>query len=309
MNRKQFLDDPEVAEFVTWLAGFAGRVPVELNIGRSGRVPQGVVKTVHGLDGVIDTYVWRADWTDDRGSSVKSLCWDSTARSLKRLGETLRAALASESDEAAMRACHAIFEWGGERNISVGARPFLEAKRASGQLVTYLKAARDAFRLSSGRLDQLGAIEDVNSMLTKVYALASDDGLPIYDSRVAAAMASLVELFRIKTRRAWRQVPARLLFPTMDASARRKLIGLHTGALMSKGASMYYTQADMPARWASAKLRLGWIAEDLLRQAPQLLSAQPHSRLHAFEASLFMIGYDVRCLAGNLNGTQAIDAK
>ncbi|CAB3786246.1 hypothetical protein [Paraburkholderia fynbosensis] len=135
MNRKQFLGDPEVAELVTWLAGFAGRVPVELNIGSSARVPQGVVRTVHGFDGVIDTYVWRADWTDDRGSSVKSLCWDSTARSLKRLGETLRAALASESDEAAMRACQAIFERGGERKSSVGARPFLEAKRASGQLV------------------------------------------------------------------------------------------------------------------------------------------------------------------------------
>ncbi|MFM0362163.1 hypothetical protein [Paraburkholderia sediminicola] len=309
MNRKQFLDDPEVAEFVTWLVGFAGRLRVELNIGRSRRVPQRVVKTVQGLDGVIDAYVWRAEWTDDRGASIESLCWDSTACSLKRLGETFRAALASESEEAAMRACHAIFEWAGERNIGVGARPFLEAKRASGQLITYLKAAREAFRLGSGRLDKLGAIENVNSMLTKVYALASDDGLPIYDSRVAAAMASLVELFRIKTRRTWRQVPATLLFPTMDASARRKLIGLHTDALISNGALIYYTQSDMSARWASAKLRLGWIAEDVLRQAPQLLSAQPHSRLHAFEASLFMIGYDVRCLAHNLKGTEAIDAK
>lgn len=304
MNRKQFLDDPEVAEFVTWLAAFAGRLRVELNIGRSRRVPEGVVKTVHGFDGVIDAYVWHAGWNDDNNSPVESLDWDSTARSLKRLGETFRAALASQSDEATMRACLAAFEWGGERNIAVGARPFLEAKRASGQLVTYLKATREAFRLSSGRLDQLGAIENVNSMLTKVYALASDDGLPIYDSRVAAAMASLVELFRVRTRRAWRQVPAELLFPTMDAAPRRKLVGLHAAALISKGAAIYYTQPDMAARWASAKLRLGWIAEDLLRQAPQLLSAQAHSRLHAFEASLFMIGYDVRSLACNLNGAE-----
>lgn len=304
MDRKQFLEDPEVAEFVTWLAGFAGGLPVNLDIGRSGRVPPGVVKMVHGFDGVIETYVWRAKWTDEGGALVESLCWDSTARSLQRLGARLREALASKSDETAMRACHAIFEWGGERNSSVGARRFLKAKHVSGQLVTYLKAASEAFRLSSGRLEQLGAIEKVNSMLTKVYALASDDGLPIYDSRVAAAIACLVELFRLKNRRTWQHVPAELLFPTMGASPRRRLIGLHRDALISKGATISYTQADSSVRWASAKLRLGWIAESMLRQAPQLLSAQPHSRLHAFEASLFMIGYDVRCLTPNLNEIQ-----
>lgn len=300
MNQQQFLDDIEVNAFVEWLAGFADRLLVNLNINRSARVPTAVARNVQGFDNLIDSYVWRANWEDDDGTQVDSLCWDSTAQSLARLGKKLRTALESKSAQAVMTACEAILRWGGERNASRGARPFLKAKHVNGQLVDYLVAAREAFSLKRGRLDQLHAIELVNSMLTKIYALASGDGLPIYDSRVAAAIASLVEVYRIETHRDWQQVPGKLLFPTMAEESRRKLNGLHPDALISTGAVMRYQDADMSARWASAKLRLGWIIEDVLRRAPKLLSSQPHSRHHAFEASLFMIGYDVRCLAPNL---------
>ncbi|AUT75756.1 hypothetical protein C2L64_46370 [Paraburkholderia hospita] len=300
MNQQQFLNDIEVNAFVEWLAGFADRLLVDLNINRSARVPTAVVRHVQGFDSLTDTYVWRANWEDDDGTQVDSLCWDSTAQSLARLGKKLRTALESQSADAVMTACEAIFRWGGERNSGRGARPFLNVKHANGQLVDYLVAAREAFSLKRGRLDQLHVIELVNSMLTKIYALASGDGLPIYDSRVAAAIASLVEVYRIETHRDWQQVPGKLLFPTMAAESRRMLIGLHPDALISTGTVMRYQDADMSARWASAKLRLGWIIEDVLRRAPNLLSSQPHSRHHAFEASLFMIGYDVRCLTPNL---------
>ncbi|GJH02728.1 hypothetical protein [Paraburkholderia terrae] len=300
MNQQQYLNDIEVNAFVDWLAGFADRLLVDLNINRSARVPTAVVRNVQGFDNLIDSYIWRANWEDDDGTQVDSLCWDSTAQSLARLGKRMRAALESQSAEAVMTACAATFRWGGERNAGRGARPFLKEKHANGQLVDYLVAAREAFSLKRGRLDQLHAIELVNSMLTKIYALASGDGLPIYDSRVAAAIASLVEIYRIETHRDWQQVPGKLLFPTMAAESRRMLVGLHPNALISAGAVIRYQDPNMSARWASAKLRLGWIVEDVLRRAPKLLSSQPHSRHHAFEASLFMIGYDVRCLAPNL---------
>jgi hypothetical protein len=45
---------------------------------------------------------------------------------------------------------------------------------------------------------------------------------------------------------------------------------------------------------------LGWIITEVLKRNPALLSNQEHSRNHAFEAALFMIGYDVRSLSANL---------
>lgn len=47
--------------------------------------------------------------------------------------------------------------------------------------------------------------------------------------------------------------------------------------------------------WAQAKIRLGWLLDCVLEKNAKLFANEP-SRMHAFEASLFMIGYDVRCL-------------
>lgn len=300
MNREEFLSSPEVDTFVDWLAGNASSLIVDFDIRRSARVPMRVHRTVQGLDSVIGSYMWRACWYDADGQAVESLDWDSTVHSLARLSNQLRTALQNQSDHEAMQACNAIFEWGGERNSKQGARPFLEAKHANNRLTNYLACARDAFHLRDARLDELDRVENVNSMLTKVYALASGDGLPIYDSRVAAAIACLVEIFRATQGCTWQQIPELLLFPTMYGDQRRRVTRLHADALVSDNATLYYDRPDTATRWASAKLRLGWIIEAVLNRSPQLLASQPHSRMHAFEASLFMIGYDVRCLAPNL---------
>jgi hypothetical protein len=51
-----------------------------------------------------------------------------------------------------------------------------------------------------------------------------------------------------------------------------------------------------PQRWAGAKVRLAWVMAETLRKTPSLFSGQP-DRMRAMEASLFMVGYDLNCLA------------
>lgn len=300
MNREQFLAKPDVDGFVEWLSSFSATVVADLNIGRSAYVPRAIVGTVRGFDAILDTYAWRASWTDTNGETVDSLHWDSTARSLDRLGRSLRDALTAGSADGARHACGMVFRWGGERDPNKGARPFIEQQFAAKRLVTYLDTTRAAFSLGTGGLDQLGCVEAMNSMLTKVHALASGDGLPIYDSRVAAAIASLVEIFRLQRRPGWKTIPGELLFPTMANEARRKVVALNPQAMVSTRTIMRYNSSGIALQWAGAKLRLGWIIEAVLERAPELLKHQPHSRQHAFEASLFMLGYDVGCLGGNL---------
>jgi hypothetical protein len=300
VNREQFLEDSDVSEFVEWLGAFCHNVLVKLEMRSSKRIPGGFSGTIRGLDNVIDAYTWHATWTDSDDKPVVSSGWDSTAISLGRLASNLNAALSTASERETLRACSDILVWGGERNRKVGARPFLEAKAANNQLVTYLNVTRDAFSLEKGDLTKLDAVEELNAMLTKIHALASGDGLPIYDSRVAAASAALVEIFRVDTQRKWTQVPKNLLFPTMAAEPRRRVQSLHSSALVSDGALMGYASPGTPSRWASAKIRLGWIVQAVLEKDAALLSHQVHSRQHAFEATLFILGYDVRCLAPNL---------
>ena len=60
--------------------------------------------------------------------------------------------------------------------------------------------------------------------------------------------------------------------------------------------TLLYTSQSTPQRWAGAKVRLAWVMAETLRKTPSLFSGQP-DRMRAMEASLFMVGYDLNCLA------------
>jgi hypothetical protein len=55
-------------------------------------------------------------------------------------------------------------------------------------------------------------------------------------------------------------------------------------------------EARTARSWSEAKIRLGWLMQRILADAPGLFKGSMPERMHAFEASLFMIGYDVACL-------------
>lgn len=304
MNSQNFYSNTEVSGFVEWLSVELEHLIFSLSIGKSAKVPYGVNAKVTGINEVIRKYQWKASWLDDStGDSITSCGWDTTAKSLNLLSEKLKLALLSNEAETAFKACANVFSWGGERNPKTGARKFLAEKFDQGELVDYLKGAQATFCLKSANLTNLEPIELVNSMLTKVYALQSDDGLPIYDTRVAVAIAGLVEIYRLKTNQSWLEVPNLLAFPVPPEDAksqRRRVKYLNPNALAPKPEMLSYISKKTPTQWASAKIRLGWIITEVLKKNPTLLSNQEHSRHHAFEAALFMIGYDVRSLSANL---------
>jgi len=143
-------------------------------------------------------------------------------------------------------------------------------------------------------------VQMMNSMLTKVHALAASDGLPIYDSRVAVAIASLVELYRRQNPCQWTQVPENLRFPSLDRT--RDVTACFAQALSHGSCAQRGPNTTRP--WASAKVRLGWLLNASLEKSQQLSSEElggetMRGRMHAFEAGLFMIGYDARCLVKN----------
>jgi hypothetical protein len=304
MNSQDFYNDIEVNGFVEWLSVELEQLTFDLSIGKFAKTPYGVKAKVIGINEVIKKYQWKASWLDEStGNSIASCGWDTTAKSLNLLSQKLKHALLTNDAETAFKACTYVFSWGGERNPKTGARKFLVEKLEKRELIDYLKNAQATFSLDSANLTNLEPIELVNSMLTKVYALQSDDGLPIYDTRVAVAIAGLVEIYRLMTSQSWLKVPDLLAFPVPPEDAkkqRRRIKYLNPNAVAPKPEFLSYRSKKTPTQWASAKIRLGWIITEVLRKNPALLSNQDHSRHHAFEAALFMIGYDVRSLSENL---------
>lgn len=181
------------------------------------------------------------------------------------------------------------------------AQPFLKDLHRNGRLVDYLASCQRGLQLAHADEGGLAPpVRMMNSMLTKVHALAADDGLPIYDSRVAVAIASLVELYRRERSCKWTRVPECLRFPSLDRA--REVTACFEQSLSHGSCAGRGPQTTGP--WTGAKVRLGWILEasltdnNLFSSNELGVQAVP-DRMHAFEAGLFMIGYDARCLLQN----------
>lgn len=317
MTKADFLKNKDVEGFIEWLSNrhevdlsavrpehpegkdpiSISTIPVCLNIKKSRFVPKAINIQTTGIEGVLSHYTWKSTGMV-RGD------WVETKARLTALSHALRSAVLSPSNTTTLAACRDILEWGGNRDWAVGAYPFLNRMAAAGTLCDYIADTGMAFSLATADESALAPpTELMNAMLTKVHALYATDGLPIYDSRVAAAIASLVEMWRIDAGKVDTNLPPNLTFPATMRS--RTVLRLFPHAKHS--GVMTYGAPGTVAQWSSAKVRLAWIMEGVLTKLPKLFSTccptpSLADRMHAFEASLFIIGYDVTCLDCTLGG-------
>jgi hypothetical protein len=293
MNKASFLQDSNVIAFIGWCKQELPRLQVNLDISRSRFVPEPINTVCKGLDEVLLQYIWKA-------ADMQNGSWNETVTHLAEMGSELRHAVNSGNDEGALLSCKRILRWGGNRNYQIGAYPFLSELSAQGRLCEYIQETGKALSLETANLNRLAGpglpLRLMNSMLTKVHAFYSEDGLPIYDSRVAAAVATLIELWRQDSGCAETSLPEILKFPATTST--RTVLDLFPEA--DHPGVMVYGHADTVIQWSSAKVCLGWLMEAILNDRLDLFNEITSDlRMRAFEASLFMMGYDVACLGDN----------
>lgn len=300
MNRVEFREATEA--FVNWAGKFdcdadghlapngpgaLAALPIALNIPASGRSVR-LVRTVPFVQ-LTRVYSWRA-------AGMTEGTFAETRTVIQRLTHAITVA---RNDAEALTACKCILRWGGDRRPTEGALPFLESQQ---DLLGYLHAVKASLALDTAVIPPAGtfpAVMAMNSMLTKVHAFMSADGLPIYDSRVAGAIASLVEAWRQEEGTAQAPLPNALAFPEVGGGGGRRSVRARYGEAARPPVLYYATgpradsQAVVTARkWASAKVRLGWLLSELL--------AEPSpSGIRSLEASLFMAGHN--CAGINLH--------
>jgi hypothetical protein len=267
--------------FAAWLASRSHLLEFPLRISPSRYAPGGVRADCTGLEQVLARYCWNGE------------NWQQTKQGIDRLRRDLAAAIrirdANIREQECLRACLNIVRWGGERNRKVGASLFLTGKRAAHSLVECLITAGNALavRLPVNAARRFRPVEKMNSMLAKVHAFHSEDGLPIYDSRVAFAAAALVEIYRKELSLSWDSVPEEVAFPAIDRARR-----ITSYDDVCDPGFLYRNAASCTAEWCSAMVRLGSVFRQVLTSAPKLFRAEDslQKRMHALEASFFMLG-------------------
>lgn len=283
MNNVDFISDPHIEEFVVWLTTELPKLSISLSISRSDFVPGGLNTNFTNFENTLSHYSWAGNWSHNK-------------KLLGNLAKNLHGAISSQNNLATLTACLEILRWGGVR----GAVAFLTTLAQKDLLVDYLETRSPLFSLTgTQRLSDLNPmnIDKFDAGMTKIYSLIDATGSPIYDSRVGAAMAMLYQCFlRMKGR------PQNGLLNFPSGSPRGKQIR-NPGALGAGflNAPQFYTKSVQPHTWAQFQLKLGWIIQEVLSRKIGWFKSEETmaARCRAFEACLFMIGYDLRSICGN----------
>ena len=194
---------------------------------------------------------------------------------LHRLGYILRESAATGDADRFLDAAIAVVQWGG---VYRNAERLRELGRVG--LARFYEASRQLDPTSADTED-LAKILDMNSGFSKIYSLLVD-GLPIYDSRVACALASLIRSYCEEA--SLRAVPTELLvgIPFHRAAANRNpSAGPLQFPVLRWGDKRQYAVSNLKAAWLLEPLA----KEGRFRDLP--------SRLLALQSALFMIGYTV----------------
>lgn len=279
--------------FIEWIAKTLPELPISLKIKPSSRVPGGIDQVCSGAQEVLSFYLWSSEWTDANGVVQRSKNWLETKSSLRKLRAWLMEGLGqSSSEDYFSKACHAVIAWGGgARSGTRGAKALVLAKEADGSLREYFSAAKET--LSLDNQGPISGIHEMNAMLVKIHALLSEDGLPIYDSRVAGCAGALVELY-CRANGVIGREPELPSFPSTDSQ--RQISRLISNCTVTE--AIRYSSADRAKKWASAAVGLGRLLRQVLIANQSLFGdvGSLPERMHALEAAMFMIGADLRSL-------------
>ncbi|MGV7240630.1 hypothetical protein [Caballeronia sp. M23-90] len=145
-------------------------------------------------------------------------------------------------------------------------------------------------------------VERFDAGLTKIHALFDTTGSPIYDSRVGAAFAMLYARFRAQLDAAQVRGFDALRFPS--GLARGAQIR-NPGSIGLARAPQFYTPQVSYEDWARWQVKTGWIIRAVLERTTLFVGEGAGlddfaARAHAFEAAMFMLGYDLRNLQDDI---------
>lgn len=274
MRREAYLADTEVQSFLSWARPFVtgDRALLHEWSGRSASFRCG------SLLGAYQVFEWRFR-VRLPGESSPSRGWtlDQNFAVLARLSGILRQAAERDDARAFVTAANAVFEWGG---AGVRRNRFTLATLEPDALTVVLA---DAARLAPARADlsRLGEVRYLNSGFSKIHALLIDD-YPMYDSRVACALASMVRRYCEERKRTC--VPQQLALSVPPSQGRVER-NPSSGTLRFR-----HTRWRDPRQYATSNVIAAWLLGALAAHG-EFGKLDLRHRLPALQSAMFMLGY------------------
>ena len=292
MNKNEFLNQSDIQSFVLWLIENLPNFKYKLSFKSSRFTPNGLNVDVSGFENVLQHYYWKTSWVNENGENIVSGDWETTKKSHKLLKKRIFSAIKNNNSLDTRDACLAILNWGG---VS-GAVPFLHRMEKNNQVIPYLESMKNKLNPSENiNLEGLNenTVQRFDAGMTKIHAIIDDNGSPIYDSRVGAAISLLYQMYKRENG----EHKNCLNFSSGDA---RGCQIRNPGDIGYESAPKFFTHQVTSHQWAQDQLKLSWIIRAVLEKTNWFSTeGKLNSRCHAFEAVLFMLGYDLNCFFDN----------
>ncbi len=285
MNKTEFLNSSSIQDFVEWIS-LELDAPGSFEHKYVMRRPKGRVWICNSIFSAFENYNWPFTCRHPLSNSpIKGNTFEESKTLLDELAEGLHDSIYQDNIELCQKYCFAVLEWGGvlpkNRNkvLNIGSN-----------ISMYLRNTGN--RLNPDTFDTEDYNEDIimNAGFTKIYSLLIDNFV-IYDGRVGAALGLLVRKFCDE--KGLLNIPAELLFAygnargKYDATVQNRRNPSNKKYRFPVLGNVYWKHTDN-------NLRANWLLKEIIDKTDSgFKGLNPSFQLRAFEAALFMIGYDV----------------
>ena len=257
VKRDDYLRDPDVRAFLDWAKPLVTGQH-KLNHPRAGG---GKYSTLH------EAY---RDYQWDKKSS------EETVKFLEDLANRIGESQDRNDPETFREAAKKVLRWGG-----VSGRNAKRLEALGDEALPLLRINARLLDPATADLERVWVVQPMNSGFSKIYSLMLE-GFPIYDSRVACALGSLVRSFCEVER--MERVPDRLKFgipPDRAHVERDPSYRKFSFPKIRHGGSGLYAQSNVMA---------AWILDEMSQHGP-FGDVGDEQRLFALQSAMFMIGH------------------
>lgn len=266
MNRAEYLQDPDVGDFLNWAEPL---VRIERCLPVSEQQP------FVTLSDAFEDYKWDFSVTlPGEGKPQGGSSYERTVSVLTALRKQLFESEKRGDADEFRQAAAAVLHWG-----RVGGHNEKYLDRLGDEALPRLTSNARLLDPATAELGRLSVVAPMNSGYSKIYSLLVD-GLPIYDSRVACALASLVRMFCHEEGR--EAVPEAL---RVDVPLDRATVCRDPSCEQFRFERI---AAGSTTRYARSNVKAAWLLGKLAKHPPFSQESDP---LHALQSALFMIGY------------------
>lgn len=283
MNKTQFLNAESVQSFIKWITP---------KLDKSGsfkhayimKRPNGILWECDSIYSAFENYKWSFTCKHPVSSiSFEGETFEECKDLLAELSFGLRESVIQDNPELCKKYCLAILEWGKVKNGNAN-----KVLDLGLNIISYLKNCIN--RLNTNIFDTKDNYDDIimSAGFSKIYSLLIDDFI-IYDGRVGAALGLLVKSYCEE--KGLRTIPYELIFAYGNAKGDAESVFKRRNA---SNDTYKFPLLHPQKNHTENNFRANWLLKEILDKSDSKFNQiQPKLKLRAFEASLFMIGYDV----------------